>query len=92
MSTHYTKVKYETSLPFPFNHSESRENCKWGYVFIIFFKVIGARVEVKYRPSLLHSAEERNIRTQSLGIQNYDEAIIKLTFKAFVDIIVNIYI
>ena len=52
-------------------------------------KVPGVCVEVKYKPSLLHSAEKKNTRTLSIGIQNDDEAIIKLTFMTFVDIIVN---
>ena len=55
-----------------------------------FFKVPSVPTEVKYIPSLLHSAEEKNIRTLSLRIQNDDEAIIKLTFTAFVAIIVNV--
>ena len=54
------------------------------------YKVPGVRVEVKYRPSLHRSIEEKNIRTLSLGIQNDDEVIIKLTFTVFADIIVNV--
>ena len=53
-------------------------------------KVSGVRVELKYKPSLVHSSEEKSIRTVSLGIQNNDEGIIKLSFTAFVDIIVNV--
>ena len=40
------------------------------YVCIILVKVLGVRIEVKHRPSLLYSVEEKNIRTLSLGIQN----------------------
>ena len=60
---------------------------------MISFKVpdVHLRVNVKYRPSLLHSAEEKNIRTPSLGIKNDNKAIIKLTFTAFVDIRVNVW-
>ena len=52
------------------------------------FKLSGENVHVKYRPSLFHSAEEKNIRTLSLGIQN-NEAIIKLKFTTFVGIVAN---
>ena len=41
-------------------------------------KARAVHVEFKYKSFLLHSAEEKNIRTLSLGIQNDDEAIIKL--------------
>ena len=53
------------------------------------FKVPRISVELKYRSSLLHSTEEKNIRTLRLGIHNGDEAIIKLSCMALVDIIVN---
>ena len=66
------------------------DKCTRGYVGIIFFKVPGTHVNVKDRPSLLHSVEKKKIRTLSLGSQNDDETIIKLTFTAFVDIIVNV--
>ena len=36
--------------------------------------------------------EEKNKRTPSLGIQNDDEAIIQLSFTAFVDIIYSQYV
>ena len=57
------------------------------YVYT-YFKP-GVRVEVKYRPSLLHSDEEKFIRKKSLGIQNDDEALINLIFTLFVDILVK---
>ena len=52
-------------------------------------KVPGVRVEVKYRPSHLHLVEEKDIRTLSISIQNDDEALIKLIFTVFVDILGN---
>ena len=64
------------------------DKCTRGYIGITFFK--GIHVNVKDRPSLLHSVEKKKIRTLSLGSQNDDETIIKLTFTAFVDIIVNV--
>ena len=45
---------------------------------------------MKYRPSLLRSAEEKNKRMLRLGIRNNDETVIELIFMAFVNIIVNI--
>ena len=57
---------------------------------MIFLTVLGVRIQVKYIPSLLHSNEEKNIRTLNIGIQNDNKYIIKLIFTAFVDIIVNI--
>ena len=53
------------------------------------FKGSCIRVEVKYIPSLPRSSEEKNTRILSFGIQNNDEAIIKLIFMAFVIVIVN---
>ena len=55
-----------------------------------FFKVPGLHMDLKYKLFLLHSAKENNIRTLSPGIQNDDEAIMKLIFTTFVDIIVKI--
>ena len=75
--------------PFYFNQFGSTKNCKKGYVCIICLKVPGVRVEVKYIPSHLHLVEEKDIRTLSLSIQNDDEALIKLIFTVFVDILVN---
>ena len=54
------------------------------------YNIFKTYVYVKYRPSLLHSVEEKNIRTPSIGIQNDDEAIIKLIVTAFVDITVYV--
>ena len=48
------------------------------------FKVQGVRIDVRFISSLLHSVEDKNIRTLSLGIQNDDKAIIKLTLTAVV--------
>ena len=66
------------------------KSCTRDNVCIICLKVPNIHVKLKYKSFLLHSAEEKNTRTLSFGIQNDDEAIIKLLFTVFANIKVNV--
>lgn len=52
-----THTPHDTSIPFRFNPFESIKSCTECYVYTIIFKVLDVGVELKYRPSLLHSVE-----------------------------------
>ena len=65
--------------------------CCTRVTFVYYFiKVPSVHFDMELRPSLVHSSEEKSVRIFSLGNQNDDEAINKLTFTPFVKIIVNV--